>query len=79
MERSHECESVILVPPLQFNEGFFVLTHAATFTPRSNQFESVQDGCFIDIHLMSTRNYVFEDCRIISIVTRSTVLFKTML
>ena len=50
MERSHECEGVILVPPLQFNEGFF-LTHTASFTPRSNQFFlSVQDGYVIDIN-----------------------------
>ena len=36
MDRSQECESVILVPPLQFKEGFFVLTHTASFTPCSN-------------------------------------------
>ena len=40
MERSQECESVI-PPPLQLNEGFFVLTHTASFTPRSNQFSSL--------------------------------------
>ena len=29
MERFQECEGVILAPPLQFNEGFFYLTHTA--------------------------------------------------
>ena len=41
MERSQECENVILVPPLQFNEGVFVLTHTASFTPRSYLFFSL--------------------------------------
>ena len=40
---------------------------------------SVQDVYTIDINFMSTRNYVFEDCWIISIITRLTVLFKMML
>ena len=38
MGRSRESESVILVIPLQFNEGFFVLSQIASFTPRSNSF-----------------------------------------
>ena len=41
MKRSKERESVILVPQLQFNEGFFVLTHTASFEPRSIQFSSL--------------------------------------
>ena len=60
-ERSQECVGVILVPPLLPKEGLFVRTHAA-FTPCSNQFSSVQYGYTIDIYLMSTRSYVFEDC-----------------
>ena len=40
-ERSLVCESIILVPPLQFNDVYFVLTHAASFTPHSNQFSSL--------------------------------------
>ena len=31
MERYQECESVIIVPPLQLKEGFLVLTHAVSF------------------------------------------------
>ena len=79
MKRSQECESVILVPPLQFNEGFFsdpISFYHTTFKPA---FLSVQDGYVIDINLMSTRNYVLEDCWIIFIVTRSTVLLRTIL
>ena len=41
MERSKECESVIIVQPLQLNEGFFVVTHTASFTPRSNKVSSL--------------------------------------
>ena len=41
MERSQEWESVILVPPLQFKEGFFVVAHTASSTPRSNLFSSL--------------------------------------
>ena len=37
MERSQLCEGVIHVPLLQFDEGFFVLNHTASFTPRSNR------------------------------------------
>ena len=59
MERSQECESLIHVPPLLFNERLFVLTHTASFKP---VFLSVQDGYIIDINFMFTRNYVFEDC-----------------
>ena len=63
MEQSQECESVILVPPLQFNEGFFCSNPCSFFhTTFKAVFLSVQDGCIIDINLMSTRNYAFEDC-----------------
>ena len=63
MERSQECESVFLVPPLQSNEEFYVLTQTASFTTTFTPvFLSVQDGYIIDINLMSTRNYVFEEC-----------------
>ena len=31
MKRSQECECVILETPLQIKEGFFVLTHTASF------------------------------------------------
>ena len=61
MERSQECESVILLPPLQFNEGFsdpYSFFHT-TFKP---VFLSVNDVTIIDINLMSTLKYVFEDC-----------------
>ena len=79
MERSQEYESVFHVPPLQFKEEFFVLTYTASLIPRSNQFSSVPIFNIIDINLMSPRNYVFEDCRTISIVTRSTLLSTMML
>ena len=63
MEPSKECESIILVPPLQSKEGFFVLTFFhTTFKP---VFFSVQDGYIIDNNLMSTHNNVLEDCILI--------------
>ena len=31
IERSQECESIILVPPLQFSDGLSVLTHTTSF------------------------------------------------
>ena len=62
MERSKECESVILVPPLQLNERCFVLTHTVSFIPRSNQFFSpfkmvtslTSTGCTLAIRCLMT-------------------------
>ena len=63
MERSQECESVILVPPLLFYDGFFCSDpYSFFYTTFKPVFLSVQDGYIIEINLMSTRNYVFEDC-----------------
>ena len=63
MERSQECESVILAPPLKFSEVFFCSDPNSFFhTTFKPVFLSVQDGYINDINLMSTRNYVFEDC-----------------
>ena len=41
MEQAQEYESVILVEPLQFNEGFNVLTYTASLSPHSNQLSSL--------------------------------------
>ena len=63
MERSQECESVIIVPPLLSKEGFFCSDQYSFFhTTCKPVFLSVQDGCIIDINLILTHNYVFEDC-----------------
>ena len=43
MERCQVWESVNPVQQLQSKEGFFVLTHTASFTPRSNQFSSLSN------------------------------------
>ena len=60
-------------------KDFLVQTHAASFTLRLNQFSSDQDGYIIEINYMSTRNYVLEDCSVISIVTTSTVFYRMTL